>query len=149
MNDRIDPEQRTLVFQRTIDASPHEVFDAWTRPDEIAEWWDPTGTRLVECTIDLRVGGAFRFVNAGHGPPFAGVYTAIERPTKLAFDAMGAKGSVSIEPAGARVRLEVRIVCASDEHFATFVRLGVADGTSKTLDNLAARFGAHRPQPTA
>ena len=142
MNDRIEPEQRTLVFQRMIAASPEDVFDAWTRADQIAQWWDPTGTRLVECTIDLRVGGAFRFVNAGHAPPFAGIYTAIERPTKLAFDAMGAKGSVSIEPAGALVRLEVRIVCASEEHLATFVRLGVAEGTSKTLDNLAARFTA-------
>jgi uncharacterized protein YndB with AHSA1/START domain len=116
------------------------VFDAWTKPEHVTHWWDPTGTPLSECTIDLRVGGAFRFVNRGdaHSPPFAGVYRVIDRPEKLVFDALGAVGTVTIETRGQKTHLTVTIRCASAEHFEQFVKLGVHTGTGRTLDNLVA-----------
>ena len=62
-----------------------------TIPEHVSAWWDPSGAPLSECTIDLRPGGAFRFVNRGnaHSPPFEGAYLVIERPGKLVFDALG------------------------------------------------------------
>jgi uncharacterized protein YndB with AHSA1/START domain len=39
----IDDQTFTIAFERNLSASPDEVFDAWTRPDQISEWWDPTG----------------------------------------------------------------------------------------------------------
>jgi uncharacterized protein YndB with AHSA1/START domain len=63
----IDDETFTLTFERRLRASREDVFDAWTHPEDLAEWWDPTGTPLTRCQIDLRPGGAFVFENAGHG----------------------------------------------------------------------------------
>ncbi len=145
MPDSIDRDQKSIDFERLLDAAPHEVFDAWTRPEEVTRWWDPTGAPLSACTIDLRVDGAFRFVTAGHAPPFEGTYEVIDRPRRLEFRAMGAHGIVELETHGAGTRMTVSIRCASAEQFEMFVELGVATGTSATLDNLARQLSQRRP----
>ena len=138
----IDQDTFTITFERELAASRDAVFDAWTRPEQLAEWWDPTGARLVACEINLRVGGAFRFVNDGHGPPFAGTYSVIERPARLVFEALGSLGTVTLEAAGRVTRMRVTIRCASKEHLEHFVKLGVASGTDRTLDNLVQYVAA-------
>lgn len=141
----IDQTTLTITFQREIEASRDEVFDAWTKPDQIKHWWDPTGTPLAECDIDLKPGGAFRFVNAsGHAPPFSGVYRVLERPAQIVFDAMGAVGTVKLEAVGASTHMTVTIRSPSREHMDQFVRLGVDVGTAKTLDNLGTYVVRHR-----
>lgn len=138
MNDRIDRDQFTLTFERRLPAPCERVFDAWTRPEQITEWWDPTGTPLVACTIDLRENGAFEFKNAGHSPPFCGVYQVVERPTKLVFEALGTQGTVALRPEGTGTHMHVTIRCGTAEHFEMFLKLGVAENTTKTMDNLVA-----------
>lgn len=140
----VDRATLTITFQRTFAASRQDVFDAWTKPEEISEWWDPTGARLSECLIDLRPGGAFKFVHrdSTHGPPFSGVYRSIERPSMLVFDAMGATGTVKLDSRDGATLMMVSIRCASEEHLAQFLRLGVDVGTAKTLDNLVAYLGS-------
>ncbi len=138
----IDQNTLTIAFERMLPVSRAEVFDAWTKPELIAQWWDPTGARLVACEIDLRPGGAFRFVNHGHAPPFIGTYAVIERPSRLVFEAMGSVGTVTLDAAGSGTRMSVTIRCASKEHLEHFVKLGVAAGTERTLDNLVQLLGA-------
>ncbi len=133
---RLDPATFTITFERSIAASVEQIFDAWTQPEHISQWWDPTGAPLVACTIDLRPGGAFRFVTDGHAPPFEGAYRVVERPSKLVFDAMGSTGTVLLERKGGKTHLTVTIRCASAEHLEQFVKIGVDVGTNKTLDNL-------------
>lgn len=137
----VDRARFSIVFHRTLAAAPEQVFDAWTRPEHVTCWWDPSGTRLAECTIDLRPGGAFSFVNEGHSPPFSGVYRSVERPTKLVFDALGALGTVVLERVGAETHMTVTIQCASADHFEQFLKLGVDANTGRTLDNLVAHVG--------
>lgn len=136
MSDTIDRRENTIHFERTLEAPPEEVFDAWTKPEEIALWWDPSGAPLVACTIDLKPNGRFRFETAAHAPPFEGTYKVIERPNRLEFEAMGATGIVMLRPDGKGTRMNVAIRCSSAEHLETFVKLGVQAGTSATLDNL-------------
>jgi uncharacterized protein YndB with AHSA1/START domain len=141
MQARIDQQTFVITFERQLSVPPEEVFDAWTRPERVSEWWDPTGTRLVACEIDLRPGGAFRFVNAGHSPPFAGTYELIERPARLVFEALGSVGTVALAAADGGTHMRVTIRCASKEHLEHFVRLGVAMNTDRTLDNLVGYLG--------
>lgn len=140
MKTSIDREKLTFTFRRALRASRQDVFEAWTQPEQIAVWWDPTGSKLVECNVDVRPGGKFRFVNEGHSPPFEGVYKVIERPSKLVFEAMGAEGTVQLSEEDERTVMQVTIRCASPEHFETFMRLGVHEGTDKTFDNLVAHL---------
>jgi uncharacterized protein YndB with AHSA1/START domain len=134
----IDHPTFTITFTRKLGATPEDVFDAWTRPEQISQWWDPDGVPLRECAIDLRVGGEFKLVNRGHSPPFAGAYRVIERPSLLVFDAMGAVGTVRLAADDRGTQMTVTIRCAGAEHLEQLVKLGVADGTDRTLDNLVA-----------
>lgn len=140
MNDFVDQESFTLHFERVIPATPAEVFDAWTVPEIVSTWWDPTGAPLVSCSVDLRVGGSFRFENAGHGPAFEGAYTCIERPGKLEFFAMGAQGRVHLQAHTRGTLMKVAIACPTKEHFEMYAKLGIAEGTKATLDNLVRTF---------
>jgi uncharacterized protein YndB with AHSA1/START domain len=144
MSDTIDTDTKTVSFERVLSASPEAVFDAWTQPAQLTKWWDPTGAPLVSCAIDLKPKGAFRFVTAGHAPPFEGNYEVIERPSRLEFQAMGAKGTVTLRPHSQGTLMSVSIRSPSAEHFEMFVKLGVQVGTSKTLDNLVDLLGRTR-----
>lgn len=137
----IDRETMSFHFERVLDGSCADAFDAWTKPEELSQWWDPDGVPLVSCTVDLRVGGAFNLQNAGgHAPPFVGVYTALERPTKLEFEAMGTRGTVLFEAVRSQTKMTVVIRSPSREHFEMFSKLGIYEGTQRTFDNLVARF---------
>lgn len=136
-----DEKTLTFTFQRELAVTPDVAFEAWTTPAQLTEWWDPDGDPLVECAVDLRVGGRFRFVNRTHGQgrAFEGTYQTIERPSKLVFEAQGAVGTVRLEADAAGTRMTVTIRSPSPEHFAMFTKLAVAAGTDVTLDNLTAR----------
>lgn len=143
---KLDRDTFTIRFERIFDSPAEDVFDAWTQPEQVSHWWDPSGARLVKCEIDLRPGGAFAFVNDGHSPPFAGTYREISRPSKLVFDALGAVGTVMLEGHRNETRMVVTITCSSAEHFDQFVQHGVADGTARTLDNLGTHLSAKKPR---
>jgi uncharacterized protein YndB with AHSA1/START domain len=137
----IDEASHTIRFVRHLDAPPAGVFAAWTTPEQLACWWDATGEKLAICDMDLRPGGAFRFVTR-HNPdkPFTGIYREILPPTLLVFEAAGAMGKVLLDQRGTGTEMAVEIACRSADHLAQFVAVGVAAGTSRTLDNLRGYF---------
>ena len=137
----LDEARHSLRFARDLAATPEEAFSAWTDPAQVASWWDASGERLEACEIDPRPGGAFRFVTRQHPDrPFLGTYREVSPPNRLVFDANGAIGTVSLEARDGGTRMTVEIACPSDEHLRQFVAMGVADGTSRTLDNLAGHL---------
>jgi uncharacterized protein YndB with AHSA1/START domain len=142
----VDRGTHTIVLTRVFSAPREQVFDAWTLPEHVTRWWDPTGYPLAECEIDLRPGGAFRFVNrhSSGTHQFAGVYREIAPPDYLVFEAMGAIGRAIFEQIGGRTHLTVRIECGSAAQLEQYLRMGIDAGTAKTLDNLVAYLGAEQ-----
>jgi uncharacterized protein YndB with AHSA1/START domain len=140
----VDRDTHAIVLTRVFAAPREQVFEAWTRPGHVTCWWDPAGHTLTECEIDLRPGGAFRFVNRhSHGAgQFAGVYREIAPPEYLTFEAMGAIGRVILEEIGGKTHLTVRIECGSAAQLEQYLKMGIAAGTAKTLDNLVLYVGA-------
>lgn len=140
----VDRTTNTIVLTRKFTAPRTEVFEAWTQPEQVASWWDPSGARLSKCEIDLRPGGAFSFVPQGpeDGPTFDGIYREIAPPKKLVFEAMGALGSVVLEDVGGNTLMTVSITCASAAQLDQMLQMGVAVDTSRTLDNLVVYIGS-------
>ena len=133
----LDQGSHTIRFVRVFDASPSYIFEAWTKPEHVACWWDATGERLTTCDIDLRPGGSFKFVTKGHPDrPFTGAYREIAPPERLSFEALGATGRVVIQASDRGTRMVVEIECHSAEQLEQFAKMGVDVGTSQTLDNL-------------
>jgi uncharacterized protein (TIGR03086 family) len=80
------PSDTEIVITRTFDAPRHLVFAALTEPDLLVRWHGAHGWTLETCEVDLRVGGAWRFVSRGPGGAemaMFGVYREIERPHRL------------------------------------------------------------------
>jgi uncharacterized protein YndB with AHSA1/START domain len=80
--------ERETVVTRIFDAPRGAVFDAWTRPELLGRWFGPRGWLLAACEIDLKVGGAWRFVvRRANGTEIAmrGVYREIARPELLSY----------------------------------------------------------------
>jgi uncharacterized protein YndB with AHSA1/START domain len=44
-SDEAQPELVTLVVRMMIRASPERLFEAWTKPDQLKQWWGLTGMR--------------------------------------------------------------------------------------------------------
>jgi uncharacterized protein YndB with AHSA1/START domain len=135
----IDRVTHTIRFVRSFDASADLVFEAWTQAKHIRCWWDAAGEPLTVCEVDLKPGGAFRFVTRSHPEmPFTGVYLQIDPPSQLIFEALNSTGRVLFTSAGGKTRITVEITCRSGEQLDQFLQLGVDAGTSQTLDNLVA-----------
>ena len=45
-----------------FDAPKDLVFRAWTSPELVTRWWNAKRGEVTTCEIDLRVGGAWRYV---------------------------------------------------------------------------------------
>ncbi|MFO0725313.1 MAG: SRPBCC family protein [Myxococcota bacterium] len=78
---------RELMFTRVFNAPRELVFRAWTEPQLIRRWLGVFGDITMDvCEVDLRVGGAFRYVwvspNMRMG--LSGTYQEIVRPERLA-----------------------------------------------------------------
>ncbi len=57
---------RSIVTTRIFDAPRALVFEAWTDPKHLAQWWGPTGFTTTTSAFALKPGGIWRFVM--HGP---------------------------------------------------------------------------------
>lgn len=77
-----------LLITRSFDAPAAVLFALWSEPAHFRRWIGPEGFDCRECTIDFRVGGAYRAMirNAEHGDNwFGGVYREIAPHTRLVF----------------------------------------------------------------
>lgn len=55
------PTDREIVMSRVVDADRATAFRAWTDPEQIVQWFGPSGFRTDTHEIDIRVGGVWRF----------------------------------------------------------------------------------------
>jgi uncharacterized protein YndB with AHSA1/START domain len=77
-----------LVVRRMIAASPERLFEAWTRPQELRQWWGPAGVVCSAAEIDLRVGGRYRIGNQfpdGRLVWIVGQFQRVEPPRLLKY----------------------------------------------------------------
>src|SRR6476620_904693 len=55
-----------IQITRVYDAPVEAVWDAWTDPEQVGQWWGPRGFTLTTHSKDLRPGGSW--VYTMHGP---------------------------------------------------------------------------------
>src|SRR3954468_858321 len=80
---------RELVVTRTINGPARIVFEAWTKPELLRQWWGPksAGITLLSCEADVRVGGSYRLVFnfGGSEKAFFGTYREVTPHSRLAW----------------------------------------------------------------
>ena len=82
------PSDHEIQVTRDFHAPRQLVFDAFTKPDLVRRWLlGPPGWTMPVCEIDLRVGGAYRYVwrKAGvRDMGMGGIFREIVPPERLA-----------------------------------------------------------------
>lgn len=89
MTGALAEDLRRVVLRYRFNASVEELFDAWTEPSILSQWWGPEGFRTRVLTMDLRPGGSFVFemtAEDGGASRISGVYHEISRPERLVFE---------------------------------------------------------------
>ena len=82
------PSDREIVLTRVFNAPRRLVFEAWTNPEHVKQWYGCSIMTMLICEIDLRVGGAYRHVMrdpGGMDHTMQGVYREITPPARLVY----------------------------------------------------------------
>ena len=141
-----------LSFVRTYAAPRQLVWDAWTDPDQIAQWWGPRGisTPRESIELDLRPGGSVRFemVDDATGAryPNSGRFLEVDPPARIVWSDDGfpdgsGKGTATITFEAvddATTRLTLHIVA----DFTETIRAGAEAGWGSQLDKLVDFLGS-------
>jgi uncharacterized protein YndB with AHSA1/START domain len=79
----------SLTLKRRLKAPPSKIYQAWTRPEHMIQWWginDDVASRVAE--VDVRVGGRFRVefeIGNGKRDSVSGVYREVVPDRRLVF----------------------------------------------------------------
>jgi uncharacterized protein YndB with AHSA1/START domain len=143
-------DARAIVTTRVFDAPRELVFEAWTNPKHLVQWWGPHGFTTTTRAIDVRPGGVWRFVM--HGPDGRDyenriVYHEIVRPERLVYSHGGEdvepvqfQTTVTFEDIGGKTRLTMRgLFPSAAERERVAKQYGAIEGARQHLE----RLGAH------
>jgi len=81
-------ERVDLVISRTFNASREMLFEVWSQPKHLVNWWGPDGYSLPFCEVDFRVGGAYKICMRspeGDDHWVSGTYREIAEPERIEF----------------------------------------------------------------
>ncbi len=90
--------KKEVTFERTYDATPSQVFAAFTDPVRVASWWASSGATLEAKAMEARTGGTWHFIETdtkGKKSHFHGEYQEVNAPTRLTMTMCYGKGAAS------------------------------------------------------
>jgi uncharacterized protein YndB with AHSA1/START domain len=143
------PSNREIAMKRVFDAPRRLVFEAFTKPELVKQWLlGPPGWSMPVCEIDLRVGGAYRYVwrhTKGKEMGMGGVYREIVPPERLVctelFDEAWYEGesliTTTLLEQGGKTTLTTTILYVSQEVRDGVLKSGMESGVAASYDRLA------------
>jgi uncharacterized protein YndB with AHSA1/START domain len=145
------PSDREVVLTRVFDAPRRLVWEAYTRPEHLKAWVGPRRLTMPVCEMDLRPGGAWRFVHResnGQEHAFRGEFREIVPPERLVrtFEYEGMPGHVSVETAtfaehDGKTTVTVTARFDSVEDRDAMLGSGMETGAAEGWDRLAEHLG--------
>ncbi len=155
-----------ITFTRVFDAPRELVFRAFSEPEQVRQWWGPTGWTMPVCTIDFRPGGEWHYCisnAAGEEHCARAVYHEIVVPEKIVFsdamvDAQGQviealpkkRTTVIFADLGEKTQITVQVQAVSPADLEKLLAMGFKQGFGQALNNLEHLLqGLPRPFETA
>lgn len=148
---------RELVLTRDVDIPREKIFQAWTRPELMKQWFVPRPWTLSKAETDVRPGGASLIVMRspdGQEFPNQGVYLEVVPNEKLVFtDAYTSAWVPSANPfmtvtltfddlGGGRTRYTARVLHWTEENRKKHEEMGFFPGWNQCLDQLVELMSA-------
>ena len=136
-----------ITISRVYDAPVKMVWDAWTDPSQVAQWWGPRGFTITTHSKDLRPGGHWTYTM--HGPDGTDyenttVYHEVEAYSRLVYDHGGSadrppliRVTATFAEVKGRTRMELSFVLATPEEAEQTRQFIKKAGGESTWDRLA------------
>jgi uncharacterized protein YndB with AHSA1/START domain len=140
---------REIVSSRVFDAPREVIWNAWTDPKQIVQWWGPRGFTTTIDEMDVRPGGVWR--HTMHGPdgtdyPNKNVFIEVVKPERIVYSLTGGKQGDrgthaevmwTFEAQGNKTKLTLRMLFPSAEAREHVIKTyGAIEGGNQTLDRL-------------
>lgn len=149
-----DTSDREIVVSRIINAPRELVFQMFTDPAHVNEWWGPNGFTNTTYEMDVRAGGVWRYKM--HGPdgtdyPNRIQYCEVVRPERLAYThdadeggdpAHAFEGEITFVEMDDRTQVNLHLICRSAAQRRGLAEFGAIEGGNQTLARLDAYTGA-------
>jgi uncharacterized protein YndB with AHSA1/START domain len=132
-NANLDTSDRELTITRLLNAPRPLVWEVFTNPEHIKNWWGPDGFTNTIFTMDVKVGGIWDFIM--HGPDGTDYknksqYVEIKKPELLVFDHIsGPKflATITLEARGNKTFITWSMLFDTAEQFQQVVKQFKAD----------------------
>jgi len=139
-------EDNVLIHTRLLDAPRDLVWEVWTEPQHIKEWWGPDGFSLTTKSMNVAPGQVWDFVMHGMGQDWDNKieYLEVRRPSLLSYRHSGAKSenynftvTVLFEEVNGKTLLTMRSVFKSKEIIDELnTKVNAIEGGKQTLNRL-------------
>ena len=84
-------EENILIHTRILDAPRDLVWEVWTTPEHIKEWWGPNGFSLTTKSMNVEPGKTWDSIMHGWGKDFVSKieYVEVKKPSFLSYKHYG------------------------------------------------------------
>ena len=137
--------RRTLRIEKTFDAPLQLVWEAWTQPEHIAQWWGPKGMEVNVIEHNFSVGGRWKYaMTMPDGNPFfsEGTYLEIVEQEKIVTSAdfkpmtEGVELHIAFEAAGDTTKFSFSVVHPTEEYCRQQEEMGFYNGWGSAFERL-------------
>jgi uncharacterized protein YndB with AHSA1/START domain len=154
------PTETEIVITRVFHAPAALLFEAYTTPELVKRWWGYAEDEWVVCDIDLRVGGAWRWVTKHRNDsgefdvPFHGTYVEIDRSAlrrqRLVYtevfeaapvpdpDALATTNTITFDEVDGVTTMTMVTVCPDQFTRDAIIESGMESGMQVSMDRLEA-----------
>ncbi|HAA21624.1 MAG TPA: activator of HSP90 ATPase [Cytophagales bacterium] len=140
-----DFSNRTLTMTRTFNAPRDLVWDAWTKPEHISNWWGPKGMKTEIKKHEFKAGGDWEYTMAmpdGNEFRSFGQYQKIVEPELIETTAnfipmtVGVTLIASFSDAGEQTHFEFKVVHETEEYAKQQYEMGFDKGWGSVFEGL-------------
>ncbi len=132
-NEKSNTADRELRISRLLDAPVELVWEVWTNPEHIKNWWGPDGFTNTITKMEIKPGGEWNLIM--HGPDGTdyknkSVFKEIVKHKKFVYEHIsGPKflATVTFESRGNQTFLEWHMLFRTKEEFIQTVKMFKAD----------------------
>jgi len=139
-------EENILIHTRILDAPRDLVWEVWTNPEHIKEWWGPNGFSLTTKSMKVEPGKIWDFIMHGMGRDWDNKieYVQVTKPSLLSYKHSGAEDedynftvTVSFEELEGKTLLTMKSVFKSKAIIDELNRkVNAIEGGKQTLNRL-------------
>ena len=152
----VQQTDRQLLLSRILRAPRELVWEAFTQPEHIAQWWGPKGWQATVHEMDVRVGGVWRYSFRGVGQETGqerwvkATYQKVTKPEELIYlneftdesgiplpgESSAGLVTASFKDLGQQTELVATIAFPTTAALAQAINMGTVRGTTETWDRL-------------